>query len=362
MPSLHQCRTLRITAAAGCLLCASLALAEEVVPAPPEALTLSDTAVPADDPPPNGPEPSVMHGRHRLFGILDEFGIPHDPDVLETAALRAMLRAIDPQAALLTTDEAETLEREQTGYRPRGNPGASAAHVEDGIPLPPEPIPSMTTAFWPHDIVYIAVSGLFDGADDQFSETMGSVIASNAAGLIIDLRHAGGRNFDAVDRIAGFFIAAGTPLYTLLSADGKPIRQGVSVGNNAPQSAPILVLIGAQTVMAAELLAAVLRDSRGVMLLGERTRGDLGLRELYRWSEDFFAYLPTARFRPEGYRDDHPRGTAPHITIPASRSSGDDAQEGPRGFPACVGTDPILLRAVDILVGLRAVRRSTPDD
>ncbi len=302
----------------------------------------------------------------RFLEILQEHHIPHDVEELEEAALRAMVHAIDRQAALVTREEAETLRLREAGFAPPDPSPESpddSRHAEEPAALPP-----LQVEHWPRNLAYIKINGLYENAGDRFSESVSNLKTGENAGLIIDVRNAGGRDFDAVDRIAAYFVEDDTPLYTLEAVHGGILRRGIAEKGFSLAPTPTLLLTDNRTMQAAELLAAILREANGVMVLGERTRGDPTLRELYRWSEDKYLYLPSAVIRPEETHDYKLVGIVPHITVDRVRRrfgtettvAADDPENTgypalENAFPDIVDRDPVLRRAVDILIGLQTI-------
>lgn len=87
------------------------------------------------------------------------------------------------------------------------------------------------------------------------------------AGLILDLRFAGGDDYAAAAAVADLFQSAERPL----------LDWGAGVARSTPKSdavrLPVTVLVNRETSGAAEALAAVLRDTGTALLVGWRTAG-----------------------------------------------------------------------------------------
>lgn len=323
-----------------------------------------ETAPPAGDE--RSAEPQSLPPWERFLDILAEHHIPYDPDTLEVAALRAMLHAVDRHAKILSAEAAQALRRRKMGIRDSVSWTVNDDAVDETAW---EPMVPVSVEIWPHDIVYVKISGLYPRAGTLFSEALTDALPAQPTGLIIDLRQAGGQDFDAVDRMAAFFVEGGAPLYEIRTLAGQTLRQGVAEDGIPRWEAPAMVLTGHQTVQAAELLAAILRGTRGVMLLGNRTRGDPKLRELYPWSGNQYLYLPTAVIRPAHHDDYTLVGVVPHVFVDGTRrglpqtidsaaeSEAHDDTSPLRKMPDAVIRDPTLTRAVDILTGLKAIEQ-----
>jgi len=130
------------------------------------------------------------------------------------------------------------------------------------------------------------------------------------------------------------------------------------------------VLVDAQTSGAAEALAAMLvGGGRGVMLIGAATRGDPAVRELVPLPDGGTAYLATRRLVAadgsvyagrEGIQPAIRAGGQPSAPdyeppkVPGQPAPSDEEKESLR-LRQRVKDDPALRRAVDVLLGLRAL-------
>ncbi len=296
-----------------------------------------------------------------LLRILEELRIPHTREDLSMAAVNAMLSSVDRYARLVSHTEGEVLRMRQAGL------AQPAAPPEEWDALPGQEqtakILALETFCWPRDIVYIKVNGLFEDAGELFAE---AVTGTDKAGLIIDMRNAGGLDFDAVDKIAAFFTTENETLYAIKTMDGKKtLRESKAVADSRRLSAPTILLTNTRTTQAAELLTAILREAPGVMLLGDRTRGDPRLRELHRWSDDYYLYLPTSVIHPAQHSGYEMVGVVPHLTIrtdahadppPFEETRPANDEKPSDEFPDFSDRDPVLARAVDILIALKTIQ------
>jgi carboxyl-terminal processing protease len=90
------------------------------------------------------------------------------------------------------------------------------------------------------------------------------------AGLIFDLRNNPGGYFDVSINIASDFIKNGT----IVSQKGKYSQQDFSsTGKARLEKVPTVVLVNKGSASSSEIVAAALRDDRGIKLIGEQTFG-----------------------------------------------------------------------------------------
>ena len=278
--------------------------------------------------------------------VLRDQRIAFDSNRVEQALAEALLKAVDPDARLIVDhDHAPSV-------------AAIAEPLAEGS-------------------LYARIDAVQAGAGDAWIAELTRQAATNRPGLIVDLRGAEGTDLRSVDQMAGLFVAGGTPLYRVLDADGQPVgdHHAETVTSNAVGGWPAMFLIDRATGQAAELLAAVIQHRCRVMLIGQPTRGDGRLRERVPLTKTESVDLPIRRVAlPDGNIMTLP--VEPDILIATNEApfvvSGEStlrnngrplsakAEEDIRLMTRVQG-DPALNRAVDILLGLRALRRSNDD-
>lgn len=309
--------------------------------------------------------------------------LPGTPAVAAGVPVSSTLAAVDgvPVASNRLSAVLQSLRREQAGrvkldFRTRDG---QAKAVE--IPLAPLPEPSVDlTELLPGGFGYLKLNGLHGDAGDWVSRVILRWEQEKVAGLILDLRDAGGSDLPAVARIAGLFAAPDAPVFTT-----QPRAGGAAAPTAAPPgpraTMPVLVLLNGGTRGAAELLAAALEHgARGAMLVGAPTAGDPLVREFVPAPGGLLVRLATrVHTFPDGHRLDGSSPLQPEIRVadanlppPPSATALDwelMAGEKPRNpdpdalaRAARVGRDAVLQRAVDILLGLKAlnIRAASP--
>jgi len=281
-----------------------------------------------------------------LLKVLRERSVPFDREAMSASALEAAVAAVDPGGCVLAAGEV-----------PPGDGRRSVLKAET----------------WVQGLRYLKLSGLHDDAAKSVSETLCSWATNDFAGLVVDLRSAGGNNLEAVERIAAHFVGRNVVLYALRNGRGEVVETCRAADTDAVLrlTAPVMVLIDGGTGGASETLAAVLKGNRGVLLLGQRSSGDSGIREVIPFSASNSLYVATrwvtplsgGLWRTENFGE-------PDVVIAAS-DDGSEMPEEPRRTGLArplserarldeelmrrVRGDSVLARAADILLGLRAL-------
>lgn len=138
----------------------------------------------------------------------------------------------------------------------------------------PDPISKVTV--YEKNFGYVRVKNVDERLADEFKRRITQLLSSNkVAGLIIDLRFAGGTNYQAAARVAETFANAGEPLVKLGD------EQLTAKAPAAFARMPIAVLVNGETTAAAEALAGILREAAAALLIGGKTAGEARLYEVF---------------------------------------------------------------------------------
>ena len=189
---------------------------------------------------------------------------------------------------------------------------------------------------------------------------------SKRAGVIMDLRGTDGADLDAVVALASPFYCSGDVLFRVETRAGAPVETRVA-GEGTALKTPLLVLIDHDTRCAAETLVALWNGKPGVMLIGESTRGDTGVRDLLPLPDGRFLYMATKRLVPVATAYGA-KGVCPDVAVDTKGGSVTPLVHAPghgrplsaksledRDLMMRVDSDPVLRRGTDILLALRAI-------
>ena len=132
------------------------------------------------------------------------------------------------------------------------------------------------TSMFDGQIAYLRVGRVSSGLPDALREAYQKLAGTNKLnGAVLDLRYAGGEDYEAAAGTADLFVKKERPL---LDWGNSVVR---SKDKAEALVTPLAVLINRQTAGAAEALAAVLREAGAGLLLGTRTAGQAMVAEEY---------------------------------------------------------------------------------
>jgi len=266
-------------------------------------------------------------------------------------------------------------------FRPPPNAADPAAAATTNAPAAPElqtvellrslvlmPMTGMTEP-WPLQLAYMKINGIYDGSGAYMAEQLQAWSTQEVAGVILDLRGAGGADLPSVAAAASLCAPAGRPLFRVAAGRNRESAE-YSARKSPLLTMPVIALIDAQTRGAAALLAAVLRNCRGAMLIGAPCRNDLVLRAPISLPDGQVLYiamhkielLPAAAAPAELVPDVQIPSDARIPAPPAPEKADDDIfakisdqERQERALAERIGQDTALRRAADILLGLKAL-------
>ena len=225
---------------------------------------------------------------------------------------------------------------------------------------------------WPVDLCYVRVNGLYEGSGKELVTLVREWSEKENYGGVVDLRGAGGRDIQSAIDLAGVFAKAGSELASFIGAADEAVEEFTAEGAG-PIGMPVMILVDENTRGAAEVLAAIFQNSvEGAMLIGRETSGDLMLREKVSLSTGKLMLLASRALKTaNGLIFNGAVGLEPDIFIstnvaqtqdvPAlpsllnSRRISTEQEEDNRHLRERVKKDVGLERAVDVLLGLKAL-------
>ena len=220
------------------------------------------------------------------------------------------------------------------------------------------------------------LNGVWPGVADAIGKQWREWEKEGRTGIILDLRKAEGGDRKEAAAVAALLAKPGALLFAFTDRRGGAREEFKAPADAGSVHLPIMVLIGPETTGAAEVLAAALKSGgRGALLLGGTTHGDAMVREPLPLSDGRSLYAATRRLLVSPAADAAPvEIVAPQIPVAEGRapaadpkSEMDTADFNPRRkslelekedriLRARVRNDAVLQRAVDILMGLQALK------
>lgn len=285
---------------------------------------------------------------------IQSLGLEVDESAAMAAAAEAVLRTADPGAKVYGAEEWAALSSD-------GTEGEGGAEVES----------------LPTGIGYVKIRRMDAAAADAAAAALLRWAEEGVVGAVLDVRGAGGRDENAVERVAGLFAARnGSWRWKVREAGGEKESVRGEGGGEEQVKYPVMVLTDGETSGAAELLAAVFGGGvRGGMTVGTVTAGDPMVREAVEIGGGRMAVLRARVVETgDGRRYDGREGVEPDVALSeaALAEVPEEAEEPTVSFRRTkkgvldeekedkelrerVKEDAVLRRAVDVIQGLEAL-------
>lgn len=140
-------------------------------------------------------------------------------------------------------------------------------------------IPEVRWELKEEDIAYIDIFHFSEEVSREFTKVAVEVLASNARGIVIDLRNNPGGYLERAVDIAGWFLEKGKVVVIEDFGNDKK-KEYRTHGNARLKDFPLVVLINQGSASASEILAGALRDNKAVKLVGEKSFGKGSVQQL----------------------------------------------------------------------------------
>ncbi|MFW5871232.1 MAG: S41 family peptidase [Verrucomicrobiota bacterium] len=277
----------------------------------------------------------------RIYAALDRENIAYNCEQLARAASQAIIKAIDSKASIVSQVPKKDLEKKLS---------VISAHK------------------WPEGIRYIELAGFYsDWA--SVTESLTDLYDKDAVGMIMDLRGAGGADIEAVDNVSGVFLQEGTELFKVTDSHDKLVELHTAAKTDTSDfEIPLIILVDENTRGASEFFTAALKGRKRCLVMGCSTQGDSAIRERISLSEKAELYIATKRVVPVSGVQFDPGGVQPDIVV-SDRSGGGSGkfpsssekkkiskkEQLDRDLMELTKDDPLMGRAFDVLLGLRAL-------
>ena len=166
----------------------------------------------------------------------------------------------------------------------------------------------------------VTISSFGDTLDEKMGQIAGEITKNNQIkSLIIDVRGNGGGLLDQTIELASYFLPEKT---LIVQEKSKERTQNLySTGKN-PSLAnfPLKVLIDVNSASASEILAASLRDNRGIELIGQKSFGKGIVQQVFDLGENKLKLTVEEWLTPKGEKI-HKIGLTPDKIVPEKEDS-----------------------------------------
>ncbi len=179
-------------------------------------------------------------------------------------------------------------------------PSTNAAPATASEPKPTAPL-ARAEVISP-DIGYIRLAEVTDGVVPALDAELKKFADEKVTGYVLDLRYADGTNFAAAAAIASRFLNDGQELFTLKSSEKAPqvfhasadVKPASLTGADLT-SAPLMLLVNAETRGSAEALAGALRTADRGIVIGSTTAGSAAAWQEVKLSDGRVLRIATAK-------------------------------------------------------------------
>lgn len=146
-------------------------------------------------------------------------------------------------------------------------------------------------------IGYIQIESFHVGVAEQFSQAIDTLLDEGAKSFILDVRHNGGGRVSEMSQMLDLFLPEGN-LITLRTKDGE---EKTYDSDAEMLEQPIVVLVDAQSISAAEFFAAVLQEYGRATVAGVQTTGKGRAQQTFALSDGSAIVLSVEEyFTPQG--------------------------------------------------------------
>lgn len=208
---------------------------------------------------------SPLRQTTEIISVLKSNYVDHeklDEKLLNEATVSGILGALGRGAVILAPEAPST-----------NSTKAAATETKPAGPL------ARAEIIDPH-IGYVRLADVTEGTPAALDAELKTFTDAKVLGYVLDLRFADGTNFAAAAAVAGRFLSDGQEVFTLKSSDKsahvfRADSETKPSSSNASDlaSAPLMLLVNAETRGSAEALAGALRAQDRGIIIGSQTAG-----------------------------------------------------------------------------------------
>jgi len=286
-----------------------------------------------------GMEIGIRKGQLQVIAPLE--GTP-----AQKAGLRPgdkIIKINDTPTADLTVDESVNLIRGPKGtevtltiFREEWGKTEDIKIIRDVIE-----VPSLRWELKDDNIAYIQLYQFSERAGFDFRMAAIEILNSPAEKIILDLRNNPGGYLEVARDISGWFLERGQTVAIEDFGTGAEQKVYKAGGNARFLGYPIVILINQGTASGSEIMAAALRDNRGIKLIGEKSFGKGSVQEFEKLREGASLKITVAKWLTPSGEFITDKGLEPDIKV---EMTDQDYEEG---------RDPQLDKAIEIIKNLQ---------
>jgi carboxyl-terminal processing protease len=180
--------------------------------------------------------------------------------------------------------------------------------------------PGVVLKFVARRIAYCRVPEFTQTTAEALHTAMGRAREERAPGVVLDLRNNAGGAFDAAQVAVSLFLPAGAPIAALDYAE--PSQRTTFVSDEAEKfTVPLVVLVDGGTAAEAEMFAAALQDNNRAQIVGSKTFGRGLLTKSVTLGDGSVLSVPTAYYLRPSKQILQGAGLRPDVTVEVPRET-----------------------------------------
>ena len=211
--------------------------------------------------------------------------------------------------------------------------------------------PAVKSRMAQDDVGVIQVASLADGEVAQVAKQVQSLEKQGAKRFVLDLRHCSTGAPELGVELANLFLDKG--LITYSEGQKIPRRNFDATAAADITHLPLVVIVNRGTAGGAEVAASALLDDKRAEVVGERTYGDAAIQKAITMEDGSAVILSVAKYySPSGksIQDNGVTPSVPQLETDAVPDSDDDATPGIAPKPKPAAEDPLLNKAIEVVV------------
>lgn len=185
-------------------------------------------------------------------------------------------------------------------------------------------VPSVVAKRLVGDVAYVRIKQFQVGTYEEFLRGVGAVRNASSApirGVLLDLRSNPGGLVDEAEAIADELLESGL-IYTTRHR-GKVLDRVSASSGGVLAAPPVVVLVNEYSASSSELVAGALQDSRGALVVGQRTFGKGSVQTIFDLPSGAGLRLTTMRYYTPSGRSIQAQGIDPDILVRSATSAPD---------------------------------------
>jgi len=207
-------------------------------------------------------------------------------------------------------------------------------------------------------IGYVRISEFQDNTSGDLEKALEDLAKRKISdGLILDLRNNPGGLLDVAVDVAGDFIAAGSLVVYTKGRMQNQNQQFISKSKSPYLGFPMVILVNGGSASASEIVAGALRDHGRAILMGTKTFGKGSVQTVIPLRDGSAVRLTTSIYYTPSGQMIHGKGLEPDVVIERPAPSSSSSEEEEQNLP--IAKDPAVMRAVDLLRGLKVYKKTS---